>query len=67
MKKNQTVKVTLKYHPNKAIGEKYEIVKIVGAITVELDSDQTVRVSDCLDEADATTLADVTEVTVVPE
>jgi len=71
--KAQTVKVTLKFHPNKAIGEKYEVVKIVNAITVEhvnpvnIRENKLVRVSDHINEADATALADKAEVTVIPE
>ena len=73
MKDKKLVKVTLVYHPHKALGEKYEVTKLVGAVTVQYEDPanrtrkKTLRVSDHIDEADATSLGDVTEVTVIPE
>ena len=73
------IKVTLKYHPNKALGEKYEVVKITNAVVVEYDlqgTKKSLRVSDTIAEADAKALAErgpfpgagpFAEVTVIPE
>lgn len=73
MNDSKPIRVTLVYHPHKALGEKYEITKLVNAVTVSYDDPDmtnrrlTVRIGDCLKEAHATALADVAEVTVVPE
>jgi hypothetical protein len=73
MKDKKEIKVTLKFHPNKALGQKYEVVKFVNVIVVEYDDpvDRNhklpVRVGDYIDEASAKALNDVAEVTVLPE
>lgn len=73
MKDKKQIKVTLKFHPNKALGQKYEVVKFVNAIVVEYEDvkdhnhKMPVRVGDHIDEANAKALSDVAEVTVIPE
>lgn len=72
MNDSKTIKVTLVYHPTKVLGAKYEIIKLVNAVTVSyVDPDNTnkrmtSRVGDFVTELHAKALGDVTEVTVIP-
>lgn len=71
--KKPTVKITMKYHPNRTLGEKYEVVKLVNAVVVRYEDpadrhkNLTVRVSDTIAEAHADALKDIAEVTIIPE
>jgi len=72
MKAKKQIKVTLKFHPNKALGQ-YEVVKFVNAIVVKYEDphdhkvNMQVRVGDFIGKDDATALSDVAEVTVIPK
>ncbi len=65
-----TKKVTLKYHPNRGIRERYEVVKLVGCVRLFVPlvaGDGIVRVGDWLNEDQAEGLRSQAEVTVIPE
>lgn len=71
MKKQEQPKITLIYHPNKALGACYEVSRITGTVLVKFNDPEkqrlVVRVNDHLSEEQALSLADVAEVTTLQE